>query len=1728
MAADTTGDVDTADSSGGGLKVQSEEAFKNLDLETRKRMIETADSEAKKRLEKEQTETPQKQTDTSVLARTGDKGTSALTVTAKKEPEVQPSGEAQPSAVPAPSLSPPPSDKPPERSSGQIYGRQTIFHWNYDGSRDKEDPGSKGFFGVNLDDPNLIGAAVPVDILEAQFGKFTRTLPDGTYAALDTPEAREIIARIKSSHVLVNAPDGRQVEMPIVDIQGSYKNWHRVLDLTLGATKALGIKDDTYLGYSIVAGDGTVMSADGKWSDTSPVAKLYQQHGKEFVDTYPKEVLRASKANIAPNMPDEDYDRAMRDPNGKEELAKYKAQPKSPGEQLSSMEGTPYAGLSKDDLTKKVYSDLVHLKKIDPAKVDLSEIGDKLFPNPSVVESMGQLFNWDSSFWTAAKRGASEETHQQSAQAYDLPKNLEEFGKLFSNPVVQKIDQWLDKNTPVEDYWRKFVGYMHGLSQAQTNQAQVDDQRKAQAATTVPGKVGAVVGGVGAGTVGQLATTLVPGAPIKSAVVLASVYEGISRYGQAAEKGQSDALVQGIEGAGMGAFSRYMMDAPNGRAMTAFTTWLANTGEDTLSKMLKGEHVDLTETTTRSLIDVTTGALMAHGKERPKTGLAEEVMRTEAEKAQGEVERLKLARHVLGPEVSEEEPWYKPGPIVTRPAERQTFTPQELSLAAGKLPSGVSTSELVRRAELIQPPVSGRREVHLAEDDYKAHRDTILRAEAQSMQLAKENGDYQGAVEHGNRALAMMNGDEQQQIAKDVIKFSEKWANNKATPGQEPTIKLSDTERGMVDHLAGLGSVETLEGRPLDLNETIGEFFQVEGIEKDGEPAIEEAPAEEVKPTEEVKPEVSALERRAPPDYSGEQFHAGLPIAPGVRAAREGIKALGRTDPIKVIREQMGGIDPEMTGIIRARRSEMEENIVRLPSEMARAMRIDTVLRGGEKVGVRRDSFAKFPKSVQKAMLIAHEKKLPVGDPVAEALFKIHDAVYKALEAREKLAGFTYKAREVYIYHLVKGGKEARDKFQNWYDAKIASDPRWMHQRVYSQLEDLHKAGFELETYNPEELLQRRIFNSEAAVSKVKQLRDAERAGAAYRTNHPTLSAEIKAWPEARAPNGERYYLRPDAEAPLNNAWDTTSIYNSRMVGKPLKVLAALKAVSVPLKLGLSFVHGKHVGLKMNVSSFLNTLFQAELHGLHGAERGKVYARELERMAKVGYAHSAEVQILQGKRSGKGASLEEKTNIKHFEWAGLSARISDETRKSFEGDMRQWFSNQMDRLQVPHGTREKVHGAATLLQHGYDIVSSRVMQHWMFNTMIPQIKFSQFLGMRDNLIRQHPELLEPKNEFKLKKELSRIGESVEARFGEMFHDNLLWKKAWKDIATASLLSYGWQLGAVRIYAGAIRDTAALGAKILEEGRISKDDLTDRITFAGWYTALNMVEAGVITYTTTSLWNAAHPDKKHDPMPDGMDYVFPRVGYDAAGRPKRVSPVEYSRELATLWQHTKDQGFQKAVTGMARNKLSPVISTLIDEWQHKNFYGQQIYNPNDPWLKQVQDQVGYFLQNTFEPISVSSAPGIGQQTGRERSWSDVAWAAIGFPPAPAWTGRSDIENWIVERYHDTHGTHQQKPNNIERGNQYEALRQAVNEKNLVAQHSAEQALHNLGVPKNTISYVRNHPHESIEDHYFKGLESGDQLNALKRMNKDQLREYWPLAHKDLRLKYHNEATALQRP
>jgi len=1638
---------------------------------------------------------PPPELEKSALSRTGDVGPSALTISAKPDldkmspdrlrayleanPDYVPSQEQHDKAygaqearigVEAHQQAPPqaaPKEKTASVPTGAIFGRTTIFHYNHDGSVDKEDPRGLSFFGYNLDDPSFVGAAVPVDILEVQFGKFTQRLPDGTYAALNTPEAREIIARIKSSHVAINGPNG-VLNVPIADIQGSYKNWHRTLDLTLGAWKALGLNDDSYLGYSIVAGDGTVMAAEAGWSDTSPLAKFYQQH-RDLATSSPQDLITRNKDFLAPGMPQQDYERAMYSNDGEEALKKWRLAPRDPGVIAQNNPASSYYHLSDSDLVHKVYSDMIGAKEIDPAKVSPSEIRDKLFPHPTAAQSVGSLFEIDSDFYAAMAPRASQLVHQAAAQTYNAAGALGAYLDFISgNRIGRDIYQHFGDQTKSPTLYPDLIGFVRGwLQSAAQNQerlAQEDAARAQKREKTLPGKVGGALSG-GLTDIAINFPWMYTAAESKGAAVLGALFSGMSTWGREAHKGQATAFIDAIPQAGMQAAWLYSLNSPIGFWNLLGGSWLGNVAPQLVDAWLKGEKINLVDFGINNIFTITAswlGAKFAPKETSARTGVAGEVVKTE---------KLSALEAQLPA-------GYEP---------RKTFTPGELSKAVGRLPAKATPEELASEAAKIKPPRDIRAEA--------------IGAEIASMTREKKEGNTDKALEHGNRALAMLDNTERQQFARDFIAFTEKLNDNHVTPGKDPKIKLTDTEKRIARGMFGLGEVETLEGRQLDQATEIDKHLHVDELEKD------------------------TLVKRPPELDEGAEYHAGASFSPIVRGIRTAVEKAYGSQGMMWVREWLdpAGLGPaarRLEPILSHERTEVETNVAQLNAEIAHKHNMADVvgLRHGDQPRARMSYFAShFSQKVQKAMLIAYEKTGKVGHAVAQEIFDLHKDIYAAVERLEKAFNFNYKARDFYVYHLVKGGPQEQARFETWFNKTLKANPRWTHKRHYSQLEDLLKAGFELETYNPEELLQRRLFQSQLAIAQVKEMRQAERAGIAANTQRKGLPQGVKDWGGAegelivRAPNGERYYLKPDAQPSLKNAWDMGNIYSHRFFGDSLRRLMIAKSMAIPLKL-YSLTHFLHLGITMHWSAFTNALAQATIHGRFSPQ---LFWSEFRRAARGGWQLPDEVKAMQGKKVASTLSAQEMQRIDWAHTAGVNFRNPERQQNEFSDFIHQSVNDLTEKLSaaVPRGTTAAkttaaaLHGVIDLFHLGEKILMS--LSDWQFHSFIPALKWNHLQLLIDNLRGNHPELFRAGNKARLDIELRKIGKEVENRYGEMFYDNLLWPRTLKQLGTTTLLSMGWNYGGIRMYGGALHDTAALAGKVLEDRKtLSRDDLSERMTFVMSYHAMNLLKSMFVQQSAIALWNYLHPDKRQDPsmkgsiLPDSSsDWYFPRTGaLDQDGRPKRLRPVEYPSEIAQIGQHIAEHGPIKGILQTLQHKTQPVISTVLEDQTNRNFYGQEVYNPLDvihvpgipfpiPNVKQLQDRLTH-LGAVGLPIWLQP---LIQKTGRQSTWADAAWGFFGYPPASSRTGRTPTQLRILDTSAESRGVHGQLSQ--QRGSAYDALREALRTKDPSGQKAAEKALSDLGIKppqiKAAITHFAKNPNETYLERAWKNMQSKDE-------------------------------------
>ena len=123
-----------------------------------------------------------------------------------------------------------------------------------------------------------------------------------------------------------------------------------------------------------------------------------------------------------------------------------------------------------------------------------------------------------------------------------------------------------------------------------------------------------------------------------------------------------------------------------------------------------------------------------------------------------------------------------------------------------------------------------------------------------------------------------------------------------------------------------------------------------------------------------------------------------------------------------------------------------------------------------------------------------------------------------------------------------------------------------------------------------------------------------------------------------------------------------------------------------------------------------------------------------------------------------------------------------------------------------------------------------------------------------------------------------------------------------------------------------------------------------------------------------------------------DFVYPYIG------DLRASTPTYWRDIIHL---------AHSPVGYVTSSLSSEIGRMADIWQNKDFYGNQIYNPDDSYLRQGWDAITHAVPL---PFSLSSF-----QAAKSEGGNAAARAAgfLGFTKAPSYIQKSDAENLATE-------------------------------------------------------------------------------------------------------------------
>jgi hypothetical protein len=277
----------------------------------------------------------------------------------------------------------------------------------------------------------------------------------------------------------------------------------------------------------------------------------------------------------------------------------------------------------------------------------------------------------------------------------------------------------------------------------------------------------------------------------------------------------------------------------------------------------------------------------------------------------------------------------------------------------------------------------------------------------------------------------------------------------------------------------------------------------------------------------------------------------------------------------------------------------------------------------------------------------------------------------------------------------------------------------------------------------------------------------------------------------------------------------------------------------------------------------------------------------------------------------------------------------------------------------------------------------------IFEQLVPRQKLGVFFDMARDWLDRNPEAsLEGR-----RAELGKIWDSVDNRMGQLVYDNLFWNRALKDGLMATVRSVGWNLGTFRELGGGVKDM--LNLKEIAQNK----SLSDRTAYV---VALPMLAA---TYgaVTQMLYGAGPPR-------DMKDLFAPRTGRKRPdGSLDRVQLPTYMKDVYAYWKDVRGAvKYGEDPMQTLKNKAHPMISTVSQMLDNKDFYGAAIRNPADPAVKQVQDEAGYILKQML-PFSVRNYQQQAQTAKTQATAPGYLFenpALIGVTPAPGYVTKSE--------------------------------------------------------------------------------------------------------------------------
>jgi hypothetical protein len=555
----------------------------------------------------------------------------------------------------------------------------------------------------------------------------------------------------------------------------------------------------------------------------------------------------------------------------------------------------------------------------------------------------------------------------------------------------------------------------------------------------------------------------------------------------------------------------------------------------------------------------------------------------------------------------------------------------------------------------------------------------------------------------------------------------------------------------------------------------------------------------------------------------------------------------------------------------------------------------------------------------------------------------------------------------------------------------IAGDKSFMKERVFKDYEAGIDAGFEPVSHNPVDMLMARYQSGEKLLTSLRIMKEMEDRGLAKKLANDERVP--KGWSRVNDHTFDTYIVPDQIARDLNNYLDPG--LNRFAAWRGFRWMQNFLLTS---RLGLSAFHAGMTTLD-SLSSHMDLAWRGALRGdLGGSLRQLGHAALAPVTAVRELAGKGEGSKLLRQWYGKAAmDVHTEAILRALTEGGANAKMSaTDYNNSLHQFTRAW--SQRDLKNLTYTSVPAAMEATTAL------IAHRLVPAQKMIARVHLLKFEldRIAGQLGTAKGDYADTIAKMNTDTLRQVAYRVNADVDDRLGQFNYNNLFWNKTFRDALHASVQSVGWNFGTLRLLlAGGAdaRDIVKGGkdyvAPLDKAGNITDKKMSRLTNRLGYLITLNAVVASLGAMTQYALTGKGPEEIR--------DYFFPKTGRkNNDDTDERLSFPSYVKDE---WE------FRHHPITTLQHKLHPSLSMMAELYNNKDFYGNQIYDP-EANIPEEAKQFMTYLGKSMLPYSVTGAAK-NASTGKSTAMTIAPF--FGVTPAPGSVTKSEFQQYVADRH-----------------------------------------------------------------------------------------------------------------